>query len=67
MPDKVDPPILPPWLIAVVVLVALLLLVAVVAVGLKRDAIDITGVATVLSTLISGIVVGVLLKGRDSK
>jgi hypothetical protein len=55
-------------LLAGVVVVVLALIVAVVAVGLARDNLDSTGVATVLSTLFSGIVVGALLKGgRDDR
>lgn len=53
-------------LLSAVVVVILGLLVVVVVVGLARDNLDTTGVATVLSTLFSGIVVGVLLKGRGS-
>jgi ABC-type uncharacterized transport system permease subunit len=54
------------WIVAGVVVVALLLLVAVISIGLARDQLDVTGVATVLSTLISGIVVGVILKDRSN-
>lgn len=53
-----------PRLLTAVVVTILALLVVVVAVGLARDNLDTTGVATVLSTLFSGIVVGVLLKGK---
>ena len=51
-------------LLSAVVVTILALLVVVVAVGLARNNLDTTGVATVLSTLFSGIVVGTLLKGR---
>lgn len=51
-------------LLSAVIVVILVLIVAVVVVGLARDNLDATGVATVLSTLLSGIVVGTLLKGR---
>lgn len=55
-------------LLAAVVVVVLALLVAVISVGLARNNLDSTGVATVLSTLFSGIVVGALLKGgRDDR
>lgn len=55
------------WIIAGVVVVAVALLVAVVSIGLARDQLDVTGVATVLCTLISGLVVGVILKDRSGK
>lgn len=48
---------------ALVVVVALGLLAAVVIVGLKNNSLDVTGVATVLGTLISAVVVGVIVKG----
>lgn len=51
-------------LLSLVVVTILGLLVIVVMVGLARNTLDTTGVATVLSTLFSGIVVGTLLKGR---
>lgn len=51
-------------LLSAVVVTILGLIVIVVVVGLARDNLDTTGVATVLSTLFSGIVVGTLLKGR---
>lgn len=57
-------PMISTRLLSAVVVTILALLVVVVAVGLARDNLDTTGVATVLSTLFSGIVVGVLLKGR---
>lgn len=57
-------PLISPRLLAASVAVVLTLLAAVVVVGLARDNLDSTGVATVLSTLFSGIVVGALLKGR---
>lgn len=57
------PVMLSPRLLASIVLTILALLVVVVLVGLARDNLDPTGVATVLSTLFSGIVVGALVKG----
>lgn len=59
------PPMISPRLVSAVVLTALVLLVVVVVVGVTRGDLDTTGVATVLSTLISGIVVGVLIRGRN--
>jgi hypothetical protein len=56
--------VISPRLLSAVVVTILALLVVVIAVGLARDNLDTTGVATVLSTLFSGIVVGVLLKGK---
>lgn len=53
-----------PRLLAAVILTVLALLVVVVIVGLARDNLDPTGVATVLSTMFSGIVVGVIVRGR---
>lgn len=55
-----------PRLFAFVVVTVLGLLVAVVVVGLLRDNLDPTGVATVLGTLFSGIVVGAIVRGRES-
>lgn len=54
-----------PRLFTIVVLTILALLVLVIVVSLARDDLDGTGVATVLSTLFSGIVVGAMVKGRD--
>jgi len=51
-------------LLSAIVVTILALIVVVVVVGLARDNLDTTGVATVLSTLFSGIVVGTLLRGR---
>lgn len=51
-------------LLSAVVVTILALIVVVVVVGLARDNLDTTGVATVLSTLFSGIVVGTLVRGR---
>lgn len=51
-------------LLSLIVVTILALLVVVVVVGVARNNLDTTGVATVLSTLFSGIVVGTLLKGR---
>lgn len=67
-PERGDDPspsaLLSARLIAAVVVTILVLLVIVVIVGLARDNLDSTGVATVLSTLFSGIVLGALVKGR---
>lgn len=52
-------------LVLAILAVAIPLLVAVVVVGLLRDNLDTTGVATVLSTLISGIVLGSFLRKKD--
>lgn len=68
-PDKPDDAregvavMISPRLLASIVLTILALLVVVILVGLARDNLDPTGVATVLSTLFSGIVVGALVKG----
>lgn len=69
--DGLDPPAQPAEPVAIsgrllsaVVVTILALIVVVVVVGLARNNLDTTGVATVLSTLFSGIVVGTLVKGR---
>lgn len=49
-------------LISAIVVVLLALFVAVVVVGLARDNLNPLGVATVISTMFSGIVVGVLTR-----
>jgi hypothetical protein len=64
-PGEVPLAMISPRLVSAVVVVALVLLVVVVVVGVTRGDLDTTGVATVLSTLISGIVVGVLIRGRN--
>lgn len=54
-------------LLSGVIVTVLALIVIVVIVGLLRNDLDPTGVATVLSTMFSGIVVGTLVKSRGSK
>lgn len=56
----------PPKLIAAIAATIVALIAAVVVVGLYRNNLDPLGVVTVLSTLFSGVVVGVNLKGRSS-
>jgi len=60
-----DSDMIPKRLVVASLVVALALLVVVVAVGLARDNLDSTGVAVVLSTLISGIVVAALTRKDD--
>lgn len=66
-----DPParnaggFLSPALVGFSALTILTLLVAVIGVGLARDNLDTTAVATILCTLFSGIVVGTLYQHRD--
>lgn len=62
--NKPPPPLITPRLFAWVVGVASLLLIAVIVVGLARDEIDPTGVATVIATLISSVVVGAIVRGK---
>lgn len=56
-----------PALVAFSVLVILSLLALVIVVGIYRDNLDTTAVASVLSTLFSGIVVGALWQRRDGR
>lgn len=60
-----DTDLIPKRLVAASLVVALALLVVVVAVGIARDNLDSTGVAVVLSTLVSGIVVAALTRKDD--
>lgn len=61
-PPETPPPAKPGALIVAIVGTCLVLLVAVVVVGLARGTLDETGVAIVLSTMITGIVTGVAVK-----
>lgn len=63
--NKPNPPLVTPRLFAWVVGVAVLLLAVVIIVGLVTKQIDPTGVATVLGTLITGTVVGALVRGKS--
>lgn len=58
-------PLIPPRLLVTLVFIVVGLLVVVVVVGLIRDTLDLTAVALTLSTMISGIVVGVLTRKPD--
>jgi hypothetical protein len=58
---------LPPRLVAAIAVTLVALIVVAVAVGLYRNNLDPLGVVTVLSTLFSGVVVGVNFKGRNGR
>lgn len=60
-----DPDLIPRRLIVASLVTALALLIVVVTVGLARNNLDSTGVAVVLSTLVSGIVVAALTRKDD--
>lgn len=64
-PRHRDRDLIPKRLVAASLVVALALLIVVVAVGLARNNLDSTGVAVVLSTLVSGIVVAALTRKDD--
>lgn len=63
MTDEKPTPLLPPWL--VVVLVALLAVV--IGVGLLRRELDVTGIALALISMITGLTGGQLLRAHSGR